>query len=950
MLRILESQAPAKQTATDTINILSSRLQSATLLEDRRAAILGLRSFAKLYPASVASGALRDLIACLRRDGDDLDTIKVVLETLLMLFDPDKKSAEASDEIALWLADEFTQRQDNITALLDLLELKDFYPRLYSLQLISRIAAARPERTQDSIFTAPLGVSRLVAILDDKREAARNEALLLLIVLSPSSPELQKVVAFENAFDRIFALVEAEGSLTHGSMTIQDCLTLLANLLKLNVSNQSYFREIGCVSKLARLLAGVSEEEESEDGVSDWARPQRDMNVWGLLAIVQLFLSPGAQGTPLNQSAFWKSGIVLQVLHLAFSSTFGVSIRAKALSACADLIRGNTDLQEKFGDLFVPKGPVEAPKAALDEPLTNGHPTTNVIEALLKLTLEAAPPSLFDVRLAACECVKSFFTGHPGISAHVLRRAIEGHKSGEDEIPNILTVLINPPNSRTTPDPYQTWMASVLMFHLLYEESDAKVVALGVSEGNAADGEEVITFVQSIAGNVISGYQQQDDERILVGYLMLLCGWLFEDPDAVNDFLGEGSCVPSLIQATKVSSHNMPLAAGLGTFLLGIVYEFSTKDSPVPRTMLHTLLVSGLGREVYIDKLTKLRENPLVRDFEVLSQGARDTLEGGLPNVFLDKTFVEFLKDQFSRILRAIDRDPGFEVSVMSNGVQKGISRELVDSLRAQLEEKANTLRNLESEMVLLNRKIEQEELDHRRTKESSAVENARIKQINESLHKHHDQELETLKQEFSHQQGRKVGEYEEQLRKADELLKQTLAENEEKSTKTRERNEAEIGELKDRVQQLEARLQKADKDHIQDLQTAHEEYVSKEGTLQGRMKRAEEKVEELEDMIKTIKTALEGARSERDSLKLRVEEKEMARRDAQTELDDLLIVFGDLEAKRTQDKKRLKALGDDVSEWEESDEDGGLDAVEEEDIEESGIAEHDHRPVSPST
>lgn len=109
MFRILESQAPAKQTATDTINTLSSRLQSATLLEDRRAAIQGLRSFSKLYPASVASGALRPLINSLRNDREDVDTIKVVLETLLMLFSPDESSPEASDEIALWLADEFTQ-------------------------------------------------------------------------------------------------------------------------------------------------------------------------------------------------------------------------------------------------------------------------------------------------------------------------------------------------------------------------------------------------------------------------------------------------------------------------------------------------------------------------------------------------------------------------------------------------------------------------------------------------------------------------------------------------------------------------------------------------------------------------------------------------------------------------------------------------------------------------
>jgi hypothetical protein len=92
MMRVLEAQAPPKQTATDTISTLSSRLASATLLEDRRAAILGLRSFAKEYPASVASGALRGLIAALTKDGEDVDTLKVVLETLLMLFHPDEHS------------------------------------------------------------------------------------------------------------------------------------------------------------------------------------------------------------------------------------------------------------------------------------------------------------------------------------------------------------------------------------------------------------------------------------------------------------------------------------------------------------------------------------------------------------------------------------------------------------------------------------------------------------------------------------------------------------------------------------------------------------------------------------------------------------------------------------------------------------------------------------------
>ena len=922
MLRILESQAPAKQTATETISLLSSRLSSATLLEDRRAAIQGLRSFAKLYPASVASGALRDLIACLGKDGDDLDTLRVVLETLLMLFDPDEKSPEASEEIAWWLADEFTQRQDNIAALLSLLELREFYIRLYSLQLVSRIAAARPERTQESIFAAPLGVSRLVAVLDDKREAIWNEALVLLIALTPSSPELQKVVAFENAFDRIFAIIEAEGALTLGSRSVQDCLSLMANLLRLNVSNQSYFREIGCVSKIAQLIAEVTKADKGADeDLSEWAKPLRDQNIWGLLAVVQLFTVRGAQGTSLNQGAFWKNGVVEQVLRLAFSSGCEPNIRAKALSACADLIYGNAELQERFGDLNVAHSLPNEPNVTTFHPETTGHTTINVIEALLKLSLEPASLRLFDVRLAACECVKAFFAGHSGIRAHVLRRAIEGYHTGEDEIPNILCVLIRSVRQPGKADPYQHWMASVLMLHLLHGDSDTKQIALSVSEGNAEEGEEVITFVQNLAGNLVSACQQQEDERVLVGYLMVLCGWLFEDPDAVNDFLAEASCVPSLIQATKSDVANNPLAPGLIVFLLGILYEFSTKDSPLSRSKLHSLLMTGLGREVYIDKLSRLREHPLVRDFEVRSKGKQAGLNGGLPEVFLDSAFVELLKDEFSRVLRSIDRDPGLEISVVSNGLQKGISRELVDSLRAQVEEKSKMLQNLRSEMVLLNRKFEQEELDHRRTKEFSSVEVARVTQLNGSLQKHHEEEIATMRKQMADEKDKMIASHTAQRTELESQLQQAISESGDKVTRVRERGEAEIARLKDRQQQLETRLEKVSKDHVQDLRTAHEEFTTEKEALQIGAKHAEEQAEELQDMMKTIKAALEGARSERDTLRARVDEKEYARQEVQIELDDLQIVFADLESRRAQDKRRLKALGESVSEGEESDE-----------------------------
>lgn len=50
--------------------------------------------------------------------------------------------------------------------------------------------------------------------------------------------------------------------------------------------------------------------------------------------------------------------------------------------------------------------------------------------------------------------------------------------------------------------------------------------------------------------------------------------------------------------------------------------------------------------------------------------------------------------------------------------------------------------------------------------------------------------------------------------------------------------------------------------------------------------------------------------------------EKETERQTAQNELDDLLMVFGDLEDKVEKYKQRLKDLGGNVSEGEDGDED----------------------------
>jgi len=283
---------------------------------------------------------------------------------------------------------------------------------------------------------------------------------------------------------------------------------------------------------------------------------------------------------------------------------------------------------------------------------------------------------------------------------------------------------------------------------------------------------------------------------------------------------------------------------------------------------------------------------------------------GGLPEVYFDRSFVDFVKDNFSRLLRAIDRDPGMEVPVIANGVQKGISREMVDSLRSQLEEKNKLLLKAEEDLLSVGRQLGQEQADHRRAKETAAVEVSRIKNVNDALHRHHEEELSKLRAT----QTQLVADHQRQL----EHAQRTFEAN---ADRTRRRVEAEISDLRSNIDKLEADLAKADKNHIQDLQTAHEEYTNTSKEQSARLQRADEKVKELEARVNAA--TLRATNAEQSFAK-----KETERQAAQSELDDLLMVFGDLEEKATKYKAQLKALGESVSDGE-ADEDEDDDDVD---------------------
>ena len=53
-----------------------------------------------------------------------------------------------------------------------------------------------------------MGIVRLLDMLGEAREALRNEALLLLVGLARASPDVQRIAAFEGAFDRLLGIVK----------------------------------------------------------------------------------------------------------------------------------------------------------------------------------------------------------------------------------------------------------------------------------------------------------------------------------------------------------------------------------------------------------------------------------------------------------------------------------------------------------------------------------------------------------------------------------------------------------------------------------------------------------------------------------------------------------------------------------------------------------------------
>lgn len=396
---------------------------------------------------------------------------------------------------------------------------------------------------------------------------------MLLIHLVDGHPDIQKLVAFESTFDKIFLIIEREAGV-EGGVIVRDCLRLIANLLRFNPSNQNLFRETSCIPRLSALMI-------LDKGASNWD-PQTTKNTILVLEICRLFVVEDSLGTPSNQHILFQAGILMNVLRLAFGDSTNIQVRAMALVAAGDLIRGNEEIQEKFSNIDVPYINVSAP----GEPnhVQVEPEAIPVTQALVNWALSSSSIYAFDLRVGALMCIEGYLANNNNTRIAFLEDAIDAYfndNRGPKNSKLLSGILDHETDSRS--DPYKTWFASVIMLHIFEGGQELKDLARSITIGDEEQGEEIVTAIQTVSANLVASLQYNLDARIPIAYIMLLSVWLYEDYDAIDEFLSEGSSVQSLVaDVSQSSSHNI-IVEGMCTTLLAVLYGYCTLKSPIPR-------------------------------------------------------------------------------------------------------------------------------------------------------------------------------------------------------------------------------------------------------------------------------------------------------------------------------------------------------------------------------
>jgi hypothetical protein len=299
---------------------LSVRVASATLLDDRRDSIRGLKSMSKKFRREVTEFGLASILELIREENDS-ECRSLALDSILILVGADDDQ-DIACPVARDTALHISQSKDLISLFFNVLDDGEVKAKLSALRLLTAVARNYPVEVQNVIQEKPGGSSMLVDGIGSANELLRNECLLLLIAVAENNQILQKIIAFENTFEIALNVAGAEGGIDGGPVS-EDCFALLLTLLKDNQSNISFFRETALVPRLIPFLDAVS------SGDENWTAGKINCCLL-FLGIIRSLVSttlPGNISLP-NQKAMRKTGLFAKLMNFIM----GVSVPEEILT------------------------------------------------------------------------------------------------------------------------------------------------------------------------------------------------------------------------------------------------------------------------------------------------------------------------------------------------------------------------------------------------------------------------------------------------------------------------------------------------------------------------------------------------------------------------------------------------------------------------------------------
>ncbi|RKP13963.1 p115 like vesicle tethering protein [Piptocephalis cylindrospora] len=700
---LVGSTATPTQDPTEIVLKLRSRLEHGTLLEDRRSAVLGLKGLSRQYKKEVA-GSIPGLVAVLERDRSDVDVVKAAIETLNSLCTPENadRYAEPTDEdvsLAVANTDSLISTPNAIMSLLTGLEEFDFYVRFNTLQLLSTLLHHRLSPLQAAVLTSGMGCSRLVDLLDDRREAIRNESLLLLIQLTDAHAEIQKIIAFENAFERLTQVAKEEGGPLSGGIVVQDCLQLCMNLLRYNTSNQNYFRETGGIQSTAGLL------EVPEPG-EDWGTwpDQAATNVTMLLQVMRGLLEHDGTNTAANQAVMGQCVLPSALTLAVVSVDAPLLVRTEALLLVGDAVR-KCPANVKFLESPIPAGPqkevIPVEVACYMEDNSEGR--------LALLSSLSAPPTDYAEAMSAGAMLVSALTD----------------------------------SSSWASSPSKPFYASSLLSTAVRGFDEGKAKACDFYLGDVDEGEEPVPLIHAItlalgqsqrpegsmggAGqeNVALASGEYMVARAQVGVLCFLCEWCHGSSSTVAQFLGESLSIQTLIEWIHLSSGINGDVQGLAAYLLALAYAFNEDpETPFDRISLQEIVRTRVGTDQVSSRISRLRDSPRFqrasssrpRIGPTGSVGAGGEKSGEPEEMWYEPSFIALFKETFDEMTKLLSLDPSKVKSARSGGSSGGIDVEVHEAAMAaaQVREKEQDeeINRLKARIELLEEEAKQAKVE----------------------------------------------------------------------------------------------------------------------------------------------------------------------------------------------------------------------------------------------